>query len=35
MANDWAFAGYCVFAGVVSSLSALWIASLAKQRGAR
>jgi MFS family permease len=33
--GGWAVAGYCVFAGIVSSLSALWIASLAKQRAVR
>jgi len=30
--GGWAVAGYCVFAGIVSALGAVWIAHLAKQR---
>jgi NhaP-type Na+/H+ or K+/H+ antiporter len=30
--GGWAVAGYCVFAGIVSALSAVWISHLAKQR---
>ena len=32
--GGWAVAGYCVFAGIVSALGAMWIESLAKQRAA-
>jgi metabolite-proton symporter len=31
--GGWAVAWYCVFAGIVSALGAMWISSLAKQRG--
>jgi MFS family permease len=31
--GGWAVAGYCVFAGIVSALGAMWIERLAKQRG--
>jgi metabolite-proton symporter len=31
--GGWAVAWYCVFAGVVSALGAVWISHLAKQRG--
>lgn len=30
--GGWAVAGYCVFAGIVSALGAVWISHLAKQR---
>jgi MHS family shikimate/dehydroshikimate transporter-like MFS transporter len=30
--GGWAVAGYCVFAGIVSALGAMWISHLAKQR---
>lgn len=31
--GGWAVAWYCVFAGIVSALGAMWISRLAKQRG--
>ena len=30
--GGWAIAAYCVFAGIVSALSALWISVLARRR---
>jgi len=30
--GGWAIASYCVFAGIVSALSALWISMLARRR---
>lgn len=33
--GGWAVAWYCVFAGIVSALGAVWISRLAKQRGMR
>ncbi|MBV9065238.1 MAG: MHS family MFS transporter [Methylobacteriaceae bacterium] len=32
LSGGWAIACYCVFAGIISALSALWIASLARRR---
>ena len=32
--GGWAVASYCVFAGIVSALGAVWIERLAKQRAA-